>query len=225
MPEMWLQMMPGGKAAKLVEAALRHPAAEPGVRYPAWYLRRWHFLPEGYLSDRCVVLYDRVVRPVYWTGGGAREARLMARWLERTGARRVLEVAPGPGRLLASLRSRLPALEFRGIELSPYFVRMARGRLGDGAVAHGDARDLSRAIGVFDAVVAAHYLGHLPPSERGAAFEAMAAAVRPGGSVVTLEHRWHRWPASGWLRLAARRGAGFSELRFYRRAAGEGGGR
>jgi SAM-dependent methyltransferase len=222
MPVMWLQEMPGEQVAALLEQARMHRAADPAVAYPGWYLRRWHFLPEGYLSARSVALYDRVVRRVYWAGSASRAGRVIARWLERTGARRVLEVGPGPGRLVADLRKRLPNVEFRGIDLSPYFVEVARERLGSEAVIHGDARDLSRVAGVFDAVVAAHYVGHLPGAERGAAFAAMAQAVRPGGTVVTIEHRWHRWPETGSLRLAARRGAGFTEMRFYRRYAARG---
>jgi SAM-dependent methyltransferase len=221
---MWLQEMPTRQQEALKGRLPEHPFADPGVEYPEWYFRRWHFLPEGYLSERGVLLYDRLIRPIYWAGSEGRVVGLVARWLERTGARRVLEVAPGPGRLLAGLRDRLPAVDFRAIELSPYFVALARRRLGDDAVIHGDARDLGRVAGVFDAVIGAHYLGHLPHAERGAAFEALVRVVRPGGSVVTIEHRWHGWPASAETGRApvAQRNAGFTRIQFYRRRAGEG---
>ncbi|GIW13021.1 MAG: hypothetical protein KatS3mg062_0460 [Tepidiforma sp.] len=220
---MWLQEMPRRQARMLRGAAARHPAAAADVDYPDWYFKRWHFLPEGYLSERSVAWYDRVIRRVYWAGDEGQAVRVLARWLERSGARRVLETAPGPGRLLAALRQRLPQVEFRGVELSPYFVAASRRRLGEGAVVHGDARELSKVAGVFDAVIGAHYVGHVPPGERGRAFAAMATAARPGGLVITVEHRWHRWPAAEGLRLAGRRGLGFSEIRCYRRTAGKGG--
>lgn len=209
--------MPRRQAERLREAALRHPAAAQGVSYPGWYFRRWHFLPGGYLSGRSVRLYERVIRPLYWAGSEARAVRLITRWLERTGARRVLELAPGPGRLLAELSWRLPGVEFRAVELSPYFVAAARDRARGAHVLHGDARQLEGLAGVFDAVIAAHYVGHLPPGVRGGAFAAATLAARPGGSIVTVEHRWHRWPVPPGVRRMAVRGAGFSRVTFYRR--------
>ncbi|GIW17656.1 MAG: hypothetical protein KatS3mg064_0813 [Tepidiforma sp.] len=218
---MWLQTMPADQAERLRDEALRHPAAAEGVSYPDWYFKRWHFLPEGYLSERSTTLYDRVIRPVYWAGSEGRVARLIARWLERTGARRVLELAPGPGRLLARLSERLPGVEFRAVELSPYFVAGTRARRGNAAVVHGDARRLEQVAGVFDAVIETHYVGHLPAEERGLAFAAAVRAARPGGSIVTVEHRWHAWPVPPGVRTAAVRGAGFSRVTFYRRDAGQ----
>jgi SAM-dependent methyltransferase len=221
---MWLQGMPRERAAALRSALERHPSAVRGVEYPGWYFRRWHFLPDGYCSARSAALYDRLIRPLYWAGSEGRVVALLARWLERTGARHVLEVGPGPGRLLAALRARLPGIEFRAIELSPYFVATATQRLGEGVVAHGDGRDLRRVSRVFDAVIAAHYVGHLPRHEQQAAIAALAEAARPGGTVVMVEHRWHRLLVPGELRPAARRAAGFSTVQFYRRFAGEGAG-
>ncbi len=221
---MMLQGMPPAQAAALRAALEQHPAAAEGVEYPGWYFRRWHFLPEGYFSARSVALYERFIRPVYWAGSERRVAELLAGWLRRTGARRVLEVAPGPGMLLAALRARLPDVEFRGIELSPFFVAAAARRLGEGVVAHGDGRDLRRVGRGFDAVIAAHYVGHLPRHVQQAAMAALTDAARPGGSVVMVEHRWHRVRVPGELRPAARRAAGFSTVQFYRRFAGKGAG-
>jgi len=221
---MWLQGMPRERAAALRSALERHPSAVRGVEYPGWYFRRWHFLPDGYCSARSAALYDRLIRPLYWAGSEGRVVAQLARWLERTGARRVLEVGPGPGRLLAALRARLPGIEFRAIELSPYFVAAATQRLGEGVVVHGDGRDLHRVGMVFDAVIAAHYVGHLPRHEQQAAIAALAGAARPGGTVVMVEHRWHRLRVPGELRPAARHAAGFSTVQFYRRFAGEGAG-
>jgi hypothetical protein len=53
---------------------------------------------------------------------------------------------------------------------------------------------------------------------------ALVEAARPGGSVIVVEHRWHRPQVPGELRLAARRAAGFSTVQFYRRLAGKGAG-
>ena len=46
--------------------------ADPTERYPHWYLHRWHFLPEGYLSQRSVGIYQRLVPKLYYAGQEAR---------------------------------------------------------------------------------------------------------------------------------------------------------
>ncbi len=223
MRRMWLQEMPERQAEALRQAVAGHVHGDGEVAYPAWYFRRWHFLPEGYLSERSVRLYDWLIRPVYWAGSEGRVARLLAAWLRRSGARRVLEVGPGPGRLLARLQRALPGVDLRAVELSPYFVALARERCGSAQVVHGDGRRLERVAGLFDAVIAAHYVGHVPAAEREPALRAMAAATRPGGTVALVDHRWHRWTVPGGLRLRATRGLGFSRLYIYRReAAGRG---
>lgn len=199
-------------------AALRHPAACEGVELPLWYFRRWHFLPEGYLSERSAAWYDRVIRPVYWFGSEGRAARLVAGWLARTGAQRLLEVGAGPGRLLSAVRKRLPGIDARAIDLSPWFVEMARLRLPGGTVEHADLAEYAARGEQFDAVIAAHFLGHMPPDvQPGAAF-ALSRLVAPGGSLVLIEHRWHRLPGEGMLGQGpmATRGLGFARLLVYR---------
>lgn len=223
MREMWPQEMPERQAAALRQAVARHAHGLAGVEYPAWYFRRWHFLPEGYLSGRSVWLYDRLIRPVYWAGSEGRAARLLGNWLRRTGARRVLEVAPGPGRLLKRLQRALPMVDFRAIELSPYFVAMARERCGSEQIVHGNGLHLEQVAGVFDAVIAAHYVGHAPENERERVLKAMANAARQGGTVALVEHRWHGWDVPRELRLRATRRLGFSTLHIYRRESAQGG--
>src|SRR5688572_15506886 len=62
------QSMGQRRARDVAAAARRLARARPEVRFPRWYLRRWHFLPEGYLSDRSVLLYERAVRAFYNAG-------------------------------------------------------------------------------------------------------------------------------------------------------------
>ncbi|WP_322796421.1 class I SAM-dependent methyltransferase [Tepidiforma sp.] len=215
---MRLQEMPKDVAERTALEAARHPAAAPGVELPAWYFRRWHFLPEGYLSRRSTALYDRLIRPVYWFGSEGRAARLLTAWLARTRAQRVLEVGAGPGRLLAAVLKRLPGIEGHAIDLSPWFVEMARRRLPGGTVEHADLAGYAARGEQFDAVIATHVLGHLPRSEQPAAAAALGQLVAPGGSLLLIEHRWHRLPPDGMFGQGpkATRGLGFARLLVFR---------
>lgn len=200
---MWLQDMPDSRGDDLARRAAALPEASPGTAYPRWYLHRWHFLPEGYLSGRSVAGYDFVIRNLYNAGQERAIIREVVRQVRRARPTRVLEVAAGPGRLLAALARARAGQEVRGVDLSPYHVRRARGRVaGTGVeVIHGDALNLGGASPGWDAVVASHYLGHLPEAVRGAAVAEIVRVMHPGASLFVVDHRWHPAPAHPALTL------------------------
>ncbi len=194
------------RIAECLDDAARSPLADPATTYPAWYLHRWHFLPEGYLSHRSVRGYDTVVRRVYNMASEGRLHTALVRELRANHATRVLELGCGPGTALAAMRRALPASQLTGVDLSPFALEAARERLPGTEVAlvHGDATTLRWSDASFDAVVSQHVLGHLPRGAAEAAWREAARVLRPGGSLYLIEHAWHR-RLPGKLRPARRK--------------------
>ena len=176
----------------LAEAATSPMAAE-SVNYPRWYLHRWHFLPEGYLSRRSAGLYDALIRRVYNVASEDSLHAALVRRIRGHEPRAVLEVGSGPGNALARLRGALPNARLTGIDLSPFLLERARRRLPEEAVQliHGDATELPWPERTFDAVVAQHFLGHLPRGTAPRAWREAGRVLRPGGRLYVLDHAWH----------------------------------
>jgi SAM-dependent methyltransferase len=201
----WQRMEPG-RARALERRARVHPLAAERVALPGWYFERWHFLPEGYLSRRSARLYDGLVRRLYTAGRQRRADELVARILARRGVEAVLELGCGPGRLLQRLAAALPRARLTGVDLSPYMLELAEARLeGRAALRQADAAALPFEDGSFDAVVACHVLGHVPPDMARATVDEARRVLRPGGVLVAVDHTWHRSAAHGWRKGGSRR--------------------
>lgn len=197
-----LKRIPAPRAEELVAAATDLPTSDPGVSYPAWYLRRWHFLPEGYLSRRSAAGYDHIVRHLYNQGLESRVVRSVVQQLSKLNPGSLLEVGCGPGRLLAAAARSGISEDRVGMDLSPYLLERARRRLGRSArLVHGDGLAIPAEEGAFEATVASHYVGHLPAAVRPNAVAELARVLRPGGHLVVVDHRWHPWPSEPGLRL------------------------
>ena len=139
-----LKRIPRERAARLIAEARRLPQSDPATRYPAWYLHRWHFLPEGYLSRRSAAGYDRGIRQLYNAGV---EQELIKKLTHRIAAARppsVIELGCGPGRLLTALADSRVARRIVGVDLSPYLLERAQHRLGpcDVTLMHADATEM-----------------------------------------------------------------------------------
>jgi SAM-dependent methyltransferase len=93
----------------------------------------------------------------------------------------VLEVGCGPGELSERIARELAA-EVVAIDLSERMVELARARGVDARVA--DAQALPFEDGLFDCVVAAWMLYHLPDVDAGLA--EIARVLRPGGHLVAV---------------------------------------
>ena len=173
--------------------AATSPMATEAVTYPRWYLHRWHFLPEGYLSRRSAGLYDALIRRVYNVASEDSLHAALVRRIRGHGPGAVLEVGAGPGNALARMRRALPHARLTGIDLSPFLLERARDRLPGDAVqlVHGDATELPWPERSFDAVVAQHFLGHLPRGTAGRAWDEAGRVLRPGGRLYVLDHAWH----------------------------------
>lgn len=190
------RMAPGRRRQCLAEAAAL-PHHNPSVELPEWYLQRWHFLPEGYLSRRSVRAYEALVRPFYYAGREGAAIRRVTGMLRREGTARLLELGCGPGRALSAFARGIPSLTaLHGVDLSPFMLEAAEARLARARLAarlhHGSATALPFASESFDAVVAMHLPGHLPPEESARTASEAARVLRPGGLLLVVEHRWHR---------------------------------
>lgn len=181
------------RAERCVTAAAASPLGDAAVRYPAWYLRHWHFLPEGYLSRRSAAGYDTVIRNVYNACSENRVLTHLIARLQRQRPESVIEIGSGPGRALGRMAATLPATRLVGVDLSPFNLERAEQRLATAAVelVHGDALTTPFESGSFDAVVAIHMLGHLPSHAAQTAWHEAARLLAPGGSLYVVDHRWH----------------------------------
>lgn len=216
-----LKRMPSNQARALVAAATAMPTSDPRISYPSWYLHRWHFLPEGYLSRRSAAGYENLVRHVYNQGLEASTIRATVSELARLAPRALVEVGCGPGRLLQKVAERGIGHDLVGVDLSPYLLERARRRLKHQRIrlVHADGLALPADEGAFDAAISSHYVGHLPPAVRPLAVAELARVVRPGGHVVAVEHRWHPWPECPGLRRIRhiRQSLGFIGLSVFER--------
>jgi SAM-dependent methyltransferase len=198
-PVVLKRMSPTQAEACLAEAAAS-PLSDPRTHYPPWYLHRWHFLPEGYLSRRSVAGYDHVIRRIYHAGMERQALTRVAAIAKRLRPQAVLEVGCGPGHGIAALHRSLPGVSLTGLDLSPFMLERAETRASSGeratALVHGSAAALPADRGSFDLVVALHLVGHVPAAVAAAAHAESARVLRQGGRLVTVDHWWHPQPLS-----------------------------
>ena len=127
------------------------------------------------------------------SGGAERMAEGDRALLEAlpAGARRVLDLGTGDGRLFALLAETRPELEAIGIDSSPAMLAAAAERFGGDErfrlVEHDLARPLP-ALGGFDAVVSGLAIHHLEHERKRALYGEAFGALVPGGTFANLEH-------------------------------------
>ena len=201
--------IPAGRLDQCLADAAASPFSRGTRRYPRWYLRRWHYLPEGYLSRRSAALYEAFVPRAYNTGRERAIIAHVARAVAATAPSSALEMGCGPGHLLGALADALQGATLAGADLSPFMLELAAGdprvaETGRVTLYHGDARALPWDDATFDAVVAMHLVAHVPPKVARGLMEEAARLLRPGGTLLVADHRWHRAPAHPGLVNAGR---------------------
>lgn len=149
--------------------------------------RVWEELAPTY--DRKIAFFER------HQFAGGRE------WLAARVSGSVLEVAVGTGRNFPHYPAQT---RLTGVDLSPSMLAIARRRaaaLGLTAdLREGDAQALSFPGNTFDTVVSALSLCSIPDPAK--AIAEMARVLRPGGSLLLLDHVGSTWPpiyAAQWL--------------------------
>lgn len=171
-----------------------------------WSSRRWSLPCPSWLA---------------WGLENPRFARLLLvdRTLDRIGIRsgqRVLEIGPGPGRLLVPAAQRVkPDGEVVGLDIQPAMIARLQARAEAAGVNNliamvGDAATTSPA-GQFDVVVLATALGEIP--NRDAALRRCFEALKPGGvlSITEMVPDPHFVPRRTVVRVAEQ--AGFRHQR------------
>ena len=160
-------------------------------RYPAYYLRNFHWQTDGWLSDRSAQLYDFGVDMLF---GGATDAmRRMAlppvvRALADHPSPAVLDVACGTGRFMVQLASALPRARRYGVDLSPFYAARARAQLSaahvrDASVLSENAETLPFRDASFDAVTCVFLFHELPRDARRRVLAEIRRVLKPGGVV------------------------------------------
>jgi ubiquinone/menaquinone biosynthesis C-methylase UbiE len=175
----------GGAAQRLVGA--------PVGRFPRYYLQKFHFQSDGYLSAASAERYDHQVEVLF--GGGAAAMRRQAlvplkASLAGCPGGRLLDIGCGTGQFLREVKSNYPRLHVTGLDLSPYYLDVARRHLAAWSrvrLVEGMAEAMPFAAGEFDAATAIYLLHELPPRVRRAVIAKIAEVLKPGGTLVIVD--------------------------------------
>jgi ubiquinone/menaquinone biosynthesis C-methylase UbiE len=164
----------------------------PGT-YPSYYLQKFHFQSDGYLSGASAERYDHQVEVLF--GGAAAAMRrqalvpLKAALLGRPGAR-LLDVGCGTGRFLREVKANYPRLEATGLDLSPYYLAVAQRDLRSWSrvqLVLGAAEAIPFADSQFDAITCVYLFHELPPGVRRAVVAEIRRVLKPGGMLVFVD--------------------------------------
>jgi ubiquinone/menaquinone biosynthesis C-methylase UbiE len=162
-------------------------------RFPRYYLRNFHWQPDGWFSERSARLYDLEVEILF--GGAADVMRRMAipplaAALRDVEHPRVLDVACGTGRFLSQVHRALPSAKLYGLDLSPFYVREASRVLADVpdvSLVVDDAERLPFGDRLFDAVTSVFLFHELPRASRKTVIAEALRVLRPGGTLVLCD--------------------------------------
>jgi SAM-dependent methyltransferase len=107
------------------------------------------------------------------------------------GARRILDLGTGDGRLLHLARGKHPHTEAVALDFSPAMLAAARNRFAVEpsvkVIAH-NLDDPLPALGKFDAVISSFAIHHLAHERKRALYAEIYALLNPGGVFCNLEH-------------------------------------
>jgi ubiquinone/menaquinone biosynthesis C-methylase UbiE len=181
----------GGREGRLLAEAL--PS-----RYPPYYLQKFHFQSDGYLSDASAERYDHQVEVLFGGGAGAMrrqalvplKAALAGRPIAGRGAARLLDVGCGTGRFLREVKANYPRLHLTGFDLSPHYLAVARRELAPWSRARfveGAAEAMPFAEAEFDVVTCIYLFHELPPRIRRAAAAEIGRVLKPGGTLIFVD--------------------------------------
>ena len=103
---------------------------------------------------------------------------------------RLLDVACGTGRFLREVKANYPRLHVTGLDLSPYYLSVARRELAPWSRARfveGMAEAMPFADAEFDVVTCIYLFHELPPRIRRAAVAEIRRVLRPGGTLIFVD--------------------------------------
>ena len=170
----------------------------PSGDYPPYYLQKFHFQSDGYLSEASAERYDHQVEVLF--GGGAAAMRRQAlvplraalaeQGARRHGTPRLLDLACGTGSFLREVKANWPRLHVTGLDLSPHYLAVARRTLASWSrtrLVEGAAEAMPFADGEFDIVTCIYLFHELPPRVRRAVVAEMRRVLRPDGTLILVD--------------------------------------
>ena len=107
------------------------------------------------------------------------------------GARRILDLGTGSGRLLAMIRSARPEAELLGLDFSEVMLEQARQRFGADEGVELLEHDFSEPLpelGRFDAIVSSMAIHHLEHERKQELFAEVYARLGSGGTFANFDH-------------------------------------
>jgi ubiquinone/menaquinone biosynthesis C-methylase UbiE len=157
-------------------------------RFPAYFLRNFHWQTDGYLSRRSAAIYDLGVEFLFLGTADVMRRQIIppiTRMIRAEGDRlRLLDVGCGTGRALLQIARAHPRLSLYGLDLSPWYLQEARETLAavpDVSLVADNAERMPFRDGSFDVVTSVHLFHELPPAARRNAYAEMWRVLRPGG--------------------------------------------
>jgi len=164
----------------------------PGA-YPRYYLQKFHFQSDGYLSGASAKRYDHQVEVLF--GGAAAAMRRQAlvplkAALAGRSAARLLDVGCGTGSFLREVKANYPRLDVTGVDLSAHYLAVAQDDLRAWSRARlvvGAAEAMPFADGQFDAITCIYLFHELPPRVRRAVVSEIRRVLKPGGMLVFVD--------------------------------------
>ncbi|HEX4185305.1 MAG TPA: class I SAM-dependent methyltransferase [Stellaceae bacterium] len=165
----------------------------PPGGYPRYYLQKFHFQSDGYLSTASAERYDHQVEVLFGGGGAAMRRQALVPLKAALAGRptaRLLDVACGTGRFLREVKANYPRLDVTGLDLSPHYLAVARRELQPWSRARlvvGAAEAMPFADSQFDAITCIYLFHELPRGVRRAVVGEIRRVLRPGGMLVFVD--------------------------------------
>lgn len=162
------------------------------ARYPPYYRRNFHWQTDGYLSRRSAEMYDLTVELLFLGTADVMRRQIIppiSRFLaeEKYSKPCLLDLGCGTGRTLHQIATTHPGLRLCGLDLSPYYLLVAREVLTDFpnvSLVTENGEYLPFLDGCFDIVTSVYLFHELPQAARLRVLAEAYRVLRPGGLLV-----------------------------------------
>jgi ubiquinone/menaquinone biosynthesis C-methylase UbiE len=162
------------------------------ARYPPYYRQNFHWQTDGYLSRRSAEMYDLTVELLFLGTADIMRRQVIppiSRFLaeDKRSKPRLLDVGCGTGHTLRQIATAHPDLGLFGVDLSSYYLQVARKVLSDFhnvCLVTENGEGLPFTDGCFDIVTSVFLFHELPEDARLCVIAEIYRVLRPGGLLV-----------------------------------------